>query len=260
VTDSDASGAPVDEAVDPTRPLADAARDSEALRRARRRAAAIGAALLAVACGLTIGVLADPVHPWFQSVDDWIWSWTRAHQYRPVVQLAKVLDVVGSAPVTLSLRTAAAVVLVVRRRWTQLGIFVGAIVLSELCIGPLKSLVGRPRPPASLVGTSGASFPSGHAIAAAVTAFGLVIAFLPRGRRRLRWGAVAAVTAASMAASRVYLRAHWASDTAAGVCLGVGLAVLIESLVEGGRGAVARNAAQQETAAADERHEAAQAD
>ena len=60
-----------------------------------------------------------------------------------------------------------------RRRWLQLGAFLGAVVTSELCIGPLKALVDRPRPPDSLIGTSGASFPSGHAIAGAVTAFGL---------------------------------------------------------------------------------------
>ena len=53
--------------------------------------------------------------------------------------------------------------------------FVGAVVTSELCIGPVKALVDRPRPPNPLIGTSGASFPSGHAIAGAVTAFGLVV-------------------------------------------------------------------------------------
>ena len=62
-----------------------------------------------------------------------------------------------------------------RRRWLQLGAFVGATVTSELCIGPLKALIDRPRPPGALITTDSPSFPSGHAIAASVTAIGLVV-------------------------------------------------------------------------------------
>ena len=43
----------------------------------------------------------------------------------------------------------------------------------------------------SLVATSGASFPSGHAIAASVTVVAAVIALTPPGRRRVAWGAAA---------------------------------------------------------------------
>ncbi|MFN7149787.1 MAG: phosphatase PAP2 family protein [Microthrixaceae bacterium] len=64
------------------------------------------------------------------------------------------------------------------------------------------------------------------------------MAFLPRGRRRLHWGIVATLVAASMAWSRVYPGAHWASDTIAGACFGVGIAIGTEVLLEGTRTSV----------------------
>jgi undecaprenyl-diphosphatase len=139
----------------------------------------------------------------------------------------------------LPLRIAVVVLLAVRRRWTQLAAFVAAMALSELFIGPLKSIVDRPRPPDPLIVTSGASFPSGHAIAAAVTAFGIVVALLPRGRRRLAWIGVATFVAASMAWSRTYLSAHWATDTIAAICIGVAAALLCEVAFESTRTVVA---------------------
>ena len=69
-----------------------------------------------------------------------------------------------------------------------------------------------------------ASFPSGHAIAASVTALGLVVVLVPPGRRRTRWTVAAALFAATMAMARTYLAAHWASDVVAGAAIGTGLA------------------------------------
>jgi hypothetical protein len=56
----------------------------------------------------------------------------------------------------------------------------------------LKGIYDRARPPGSLVATSGASFPSGHSIAASVTVMAAVIALVPAGRRRV-WSFLAAV-------------------------------------------------------------------
>ncbi len=242
MNDESPPGSPVDEVVEEGAPLADAAHDSAALRRSRRRAAALSVVLLAVGLVGTVSLLIDPVQPWFQPFDDAALRWARTHRWPFAIHVAEVLDVAGSVVVTVPLRILAVIVLLVRRRWLQLATFVVAIVLSELCIGPLKWLVDRARPPGSLVATSAPSFPSGHSIAAAVTAFGLVIAFLPRGRRRVHWSIVASLVAASMAWSRVYLGAHWATDTIAGVCIGTGLAVGVEVLFEGGRTAAADHA------------------
>jgi membrane-associated phospholipid phosphatase len=93
-------------------------------------------------------------------------------------------------------------------------------------IGSLKGIYDRPRPPGSLVATSGASFPSGHAIAASVTVLAAVIALVPPGRRRVWWGAAAVAFSILMGLSRAYLAAHWLSDAAAGILLGTSCALL----------------------------------
>ena len=130
------------------------------------------------------------------------------------------------------LRLAIVAVLALRRRWLQAAAFLGAVVTSELCIGPLKALTDRPRPPDPLVDTNSASFPSGHAIAASVTALGLVVVLVPPGRRRTRWTVAAALFAAAVAMSRTYLAAHWASDVVAGAAIGTGLALVWPAALE----------------------------
>lgn len=233
--------APLDEHVDASEPVADAADDSRALRRARRRAGWLSVGLLGIAVVLTVSVLIDPVRPWFQPFDEWWLEFASSHRSGTLTTFAEAFDVAGSTVVTVPVRILALIVLVARRRWTQTLAFVTAVVLSELCIGPLKALVDRARPPTRIVETTSASFPSGHAVAAAVTAFGLVIAFLPRGRRRLHWVIGAALIAGCMAWSRTYLGAHWATDTIAGVCIGVGFAVGVDVLLESLRTEVAES-------------------
>jgi undecaprenyl-diphosphatase len=226
-------------------PFAGAAADSAALRRARARSVLLAVALLAVAAVLGISVKAAPAgHPWFQAFDD---RWRRLvvdHRVGWLTVVARVLSVVGSAYVTLPLRVVIAGVLAARRRWVQFAAFVTAIVVSEVLVGQVKALVGRQRPPAGLVHATGTSFPSGHAIAAAVTAFGIVIAFLPRGRRRWHWIVAATAIAATMSWSRTYLSVHWATDTIAGTSIGIACALLAEAVFESGRSVVAEAAAE----------------
>ena len=105
--------------------------------------------------------------------------------------------------------------------------FVAAVVLSEVLIGTLKGVYHRTRPPGSLVATTGASFPSGHSIAAAVTVVAAVIALVPPGRRRAAWGAAAVGFSILMGVSRSYLAAHWLSDAIAGILLGWSCALLV---------------------------------
>jgi membrane-associated phospholipid phosphatase len=138
----------------------------------------------------------------------------------------KVFNVLGLVYVTLPARIALAGYLALRRRWWHLAAFAAAIVLSEVLIGSLKGIYDRTRPPGSLVATSGASFPSGHAIAASVTVLAAVIALVPPGRRRALWGAAAVAFSILMGLSRAYLAAHWLSDAAAGILLGTSCALL----------------------------------
>jgi undecaprenyl-diphosphatase len=198
----------------------------------REHALALGLALLAVAAILAVIVAADPTSPPFQSIDDRWLQWMVDIRTPWLTTLAKWMSFVGSAKVTFPLRLLVVLLLAVRQRWLQLGVFVVVVVLSELCIGPLKSVVERPRPPGTLIATTATSFPSGHAIAAATTAFGVVIVLLPASPGRLRWIGVAAAFAGLMALSRTYLAAHWLSDVIAGVCIGTGLALALPAGAE----------------------------
>jgi undecaprenyl-diphosphatase len=146
--------------------------------------------------------------------------------------VARITSRLGGPSVTFPLRVVVIAVLALQRRWLQLGAFIGATVSAELCIGPLKSLVERPRPPSPLVETSSSSFPSGHAIAGAVTAFGLVVVFMHASPRRLLAIGAAAAFAGLMALSRTYLAVHWLTDVAAGVCIGTGMALTWPAALE----------------------------
>ena len=146
-------------------------------------------------------------------------------RFEPLIALAKGMAFVGGAWCTWVVRVAVLAVLAWRRHWLHLAAFSLAIVTSELFIGPPKALFDRARPTGSLIETSGAAFPSGHAVAAGVTAVGVVIALMGPGPARWTWERRAALYASLMALSRTYLGAHWLSDVVAGGLLGSGVAI-----------------------------------
>jgi membrane-associated phospholipid phosphatase len=194
------------------------------------------AAIALVICALTavlFAVAADHgALSHIQRLDD---SWLRlmiSARDTPLTVIAKVFNVLGLVYVTLPVRIAIAGYLTFRRRWWHLAAFAAAVLLSEILIGPVKAAYDRARPPGSLVATSGASFPSGHSVAASVTVFAAVIALVPAGRRRVVWGLAAAVFALLMGLSRAYLGAHWLSDAIAGLLLGTSCALLAAVVVD----------------------------
>jgi undecaprenyl-diphosphatase len=142
-----------------------------------------------------------------------------------LTQIARLFNLIGLTYVMVPVRIGIAAWLAIRRRWWHVSAFVSAIVVSEISIGTLKALYDRPRALGSLVETSSASFPSGHAVAASVTAVAAVIALLPEGPRRYRWGAAAVAFSFVMGLSRTYLGAHWLSDAVTGVLLGTTVAL-----------------------------------
>ena len=200
---------------------------------APRRDVAVTAAVLALTAAVFAVIADHGMLVRIQRVDD---AWLRlmlSGRSAPVTVIAKIFNLLGLVYVTLPVRIALAGYLALRRRWWHLAAFGGAVVLSEVLIGTLKHAYDRTRPPGSLVATSGASFPSGHAIAASVTVVAAVIALVPPGRRRVAWGAAAVGFSVLMAASRAYLAAHWLSDAVAGILLGTSCALLAAVVVDG---------------------------
>src|SRR6266480_2009105 len=128
--------------------------------------------LLAVAMCVLVAV--PSTHDQVQRLDDRFLRWVLDHRTGWLTAVGKVFNVVGSAKVTLPVRILAAGYLAFRRRWWHFAAFVSAIVLSEVVTAVLKATYDRARPPGSLVHTTSSSFPSGHAVATAVTAVALV--------------------------------------------------------------------------------------
>jgi membrane-associated phospholipid phosphatase len=201
-----------------------------------RRALIVACVLLgaAIVIGVLVAIPAS-LHQ-IQHGDDTVRRLAVKVQNRPTTLVAEGFSVAGGTWVNWSIRIVAFAVLAFRRQFLQLAAFALAVISSEILIGTLKAAFGRARPPGSLIATSGATFPSGHALAGAVTAVGLVVVLLPPGPARWRWEARAVIFAFLMALSRVYLRAHWLSDVVAGALLGGALALGWPALLQTIRG------------------------
>ncbi|NES14730.1 MULTISPECIES: phosphatase PAP2 family protein [Micromonospora] len=127
------------------------------------------------------------------------------------------------------LRVAAAVVVgwLFLRRAPRVALWVATtMTVGGLLGGLLKLLVGRHRPDLldPVAQAAGYSFPSGHALNAALAAGVLLLVFLPyaRDRRGLRWGlwTAAVLLAVVTGLSRIALGVHWTSDVVGGWLLG----------------------------------------
>jgi undecaprenyl-diphosphatase len=208
--------------------------DQTPLPRLRRRVLVGGVFLLVFGVVVTVLVGLSGTRPAVQRVDDTWYRWMVAARWSPLVGVSKVLSTAFGTAVEWPVRAVVMVLIAWRRRWLALAAWVATLVVSELTIGSVKAVVDRPRPPASLIATTAASYPSGHAIASAVTAIGVVMA-LASGRRRLRWMILAVTVAMLVALSRTYLAAHWLSDVVGGACLGGGIALAVPEAFEVGR-------------------------
>ncbi len=168
--------------------------------------------------------------PFVGHLDASMYRWMDDIRTPPLTVLFRFLNVAGGGLVTIPLRASVSIYLLIRRWWRKATAFMLTWALSELTLTYLKDYFHRGRPLDPLVITKGYSFPSGHAVAGAAVAVGLVLAFFPAGERR-RWEWAAAAFAFVMAFSRVYLNAHWFSDVVAGVLLGSGIAIACAVLV-----------------------------
>lgn len=195
----------------------------------RRRLLVAGLALLLLGAALTVAVAT--ARGLVQPVDERFRELMVSLRWTPLVRLCEWLSIGFGTMVLWPVRVLVTLVIAMRRHWVALGGWLSAVLLSELAIGPLKALLDRPRPPGALIETSAASYPSGHAIASAVTAIGVVMA-LTGGRRRLHWMVTAVCIAAAVAVSRTYLSAHWLSDVVGGSLIGAGLALAVPEAFE----------------------------
>ncbi len=141
-----------------------------------------------------------------------------------LVDVAKVVSAFGAFPAVLALVVCTSILLIARRRFTELAVLVAGSVLIYAAVHIAKAAIDRPRPADPLVETSLSSFPSGHA---AYATLWIAVALILTRRLGLAVNAalvtVAILLAAAIGLSRIYLRAHYWSDVAAGWGIGCGI-------------------------------------
>jgi undecaprenyl-diphosphatase len=186
------------------------------------RGLASGVACLSLFLLLAVLVPAQPL-----AVERHWQEWMRDIQTPFLEHVALVFNYLGRGLGRALVIVAIGVVLMVARRWWALLGYAVAEALAPLFSSLTKAAVGRPRPPDGLVHPSGASFPSGHVVFAAVTLVSVVLLFTAPGPgRRLSW-TLAGVGIAGMAWSRTYLQVHWLLDVTGGSLLGAGVALVV---------------------------------
>ncbi len=213
------------------------------LRHVDRRVAGgvmVAAAFTAVlVCALAVGWLLDSIdrRDGFARWDDSAARWGAEHATRESTRVISWITELGSTRPLVLVMAALGLAMVPRRGWGPLG-YLAVVGLGVTALNNgLKVLIDRERPDISrFVGTSGASFPSGHSAAAA--ACWMAIALVVFSRQSRRWRAsgavVAVVIAITVAASRVLLGVHWLTDVIAGVMVGWTW-FLLSTLAFGGR-------------------------
>jgi undecaprenyl-diphosphatase len=202
---------------------------------------ALSAALvLVLGAGLAIGLLLVMIssHTGLAHYDLSAARWGADHATPRSTQFLRDVSLLGGTPVMIALAIVSATIEYVRSRKPEVIAFVIGVVLGQvILVNVAKAIVDRDRPDISrLTGFSGASFPSGHAAAAAATL--AVVGFLAgRGRgpgvKAFLAGFVVAA-AVAVATTRVLLGVHWFTDVLAGLAFGWGWFALV-SIAFGGR-------------------------
>jgi undecaprenyl-diphosphatase len=186
------------------------------------------AGLLVAAAGVGAFVsLADHVESGkTQQFDDAVIRWMGAHHTKALDAIMLEITALGTGTVVLMIVAVAGLFLVLTSHKYSaillLASTAGGIVLNGL----LKIGFNRPRPQIFLpeVHTVSSSFPSGHAMSAAIVYS--TVAYLAARLHKRRWArwlvmSGAFVIIAAISISRLYLGVHYPSDVVAGLAIGL---------------------------------------
>jgi undecaprenyl-diphosphatase len=135
-----------------------------------------------------------------------------------LVDVAKVVTILGTLPVAIGLVAVVGSVLVRHGHAGYALTLATGLLITFAGVHIAKGAVDRARPSDALVDVAGSSYPSGHA-AYAVTWVAAAVALgrvLPNLTSRLSLVTAAVIVAAVVGLSRVYLRVHFLSDVLGG--------------------------------------------
>lgn len=183
--------------------------------------------LIGVLSLIAFAVLAASVyrHPYF----GWDLAVARWLQRIPGLQTPmEIVSYFGYGPRPYVLTVLTTLVLIARRRRTEVAFLVTSAAVAGLLNQVVKVAIGRPRPSPALVAVTrhltDFSFPSGHVMFyVAFFGFVLFLAYRERGRSAIRIVVMvlASVPILLVGASRVYLGEHWPSDVLGGYLLAI---------------------------------------
>jgi len=134
-----------------------------------------------------------------------------------IVDLLRAISTLGRPQVVSAGAAVVALALVARGR-VRLGLFVVLAVVGAWMLDDwIKDLVGRQRPVFDdpVAHSSGASFPSGHAMTS-MAAYGALVVLV----RRRAFTIAAAVLVVAIGLTRIVLGVHWVTDVLGGWVLG----------------------------------------
>lgn len=190
-----------------------------------------GSGLLAFALALGVATAAGPTAAAIARLDTLVTGWVRS--LRPLVRASWVAEVSAlGAPVVVTIGVVVSVaVLAVLRDGAGLLRLAMAGTAAGVSSRLLKLVYERARPgdlPA-LVQVEGFSYPSGHAVGAAMLAVSLaLLAGRERpGGQRAALMTIALIVVALVCVTRVHLGVHYPSDVVGGTALGAGWALLL---------------------------------
>lgn len=173
-----------------------------------------------------------------QAFDESVLVWLSAHR-NPLTDSAMLeLTALGTATVVLMIAAVASLFLVLtKHRYSAL--LLGVATIGGLALNMvLKIGFHRPRPQVVVWGTQAfsSSFPSGHAMSAAIVYS--TVAYLAARLQKHLWSKLLTMLAAIVLVlliclSRLYLGVHYPSDVAAGIAIGLAWAGFCMATLEG---------------------------
>ena len=178
--------------------------------------------LVMVAVGeLLVHALGSSVGSWDENVT----SWLADHRTGPLNGVTKWATYIANTEGVVAVAAVVCVALLLRRRWREVIVLVGALAVELTVFLTANYIVDRPRPDVPRLndtpGTS--SFPSGHVAASLAlwVAIALIVAVVTTNRlaRVIAW-VPAVVLPVLIAFARVYRGMHHPTDVVAGAALG----------------------------------------
>ncbi|HEX9311106.1 MAG TPA: phosphatase PAP2 family protein [Gemmatimonadaceae bacterium] len=161
-----------------------------------------------------------------QAFDDAVIRWMGAHHSKSLDAIMVELTALGTAMVVLTIVAVASLFLVLTQHKYSAILLLASTFGGIVLDGVLKLGFNRPRPAIFIsdVRTFSSSFPSGHAMSAAIVYS--TVAYLAARLHRRRWARwlvmiAAFILIALISISRLYLGVHYPSDVIAGLAIGL---------------------------------------